>query len=114
MGRDVQRGADVRFQVLEERLDRLQQGLRALLQRAPDSLEQLADLPLVVGLAAPERERCPERLADLLQQLLERAPRLGRGARERPRFSSRSRAAAENARRFVLRRPRPRHRSSRT
>ena len=80
MGRHVERGSDVRFEVLEKRLERVQHGLRPLLQHAPDSLEELADLPLVVGLAPPERERRPERLADFLQKLFEGAPRLGRRA----------------------------------
>src|SRR6185312_10076705 len=80
MGRDVQGGADIRFQVFDQGLDSRQLGLGVLLQRTSQTDEQLADLALVVGLAAAERERCPERLAHLLQQLLERAAPFRRGA----------------------------------
>src|SRR5688572_8573531 len=77
MGRDVERSADVRLQVLEQRLECVQHGLRPLLQRTPDSPEQLTNLPLVVRLASPEWQRRPQRLANLLQELFEGAPRLG-------------------------------------
>ena len=80
MGGDVQRRADIRFQVLDDGLDCRQLGLGVLLERTAETHEQLTDLALVVGLAAAERERCPERLADLLQQLLERAAPFRRGA----------------------------------
>ena len=52
MGGDVQRRADVRLEIPEERLERFREGLRSLFQRTPDSLEQLTDLSLVVRLAA--------------------------------------------------------------
>ena len=106
MDGDVQRGADVRLQILEERLERLQLGFRSLLQRAPHSLEQFADLPLVVRLAAPEGERRPQRLAHLLQQFLQRATRPGGGIVDVPALESLA-GIPENVRRFILRRPRP-------
>src|SRR5213593_94837 len=62
----VERRPDVGLQVHQERLERLQQKLRPLRQRTPYSLEKLADLPLVVRLAASEGERRPQGLADLL------------------------------------------------
>ena len=107
MNRNVQGRADVGFQVLEEWLDRLQQGLRSFLQRAPHSLEKLADFPLVVCLATPERERCPQRLTDFLQEFLECATRLGRSAMDVPALESLT-CMMEHAGRFILRRPRPR------
>src|SRR5688572_18350557 len=61
MGRDVERGSHVRLQVLEQRLEPVQHGLGPLLQRTPDSPEQLANLPLVVRLASPEWPRGPKR-----------------------------------------------------
>ena len=74
---DVQRRTDICLQVLEQRLDRLEQAFRPLFERAPDAFEQLPDFPLVVRLTAAERERGPESLAHFLQQLLEAASRLG-------------------------------------
>ena len=113
MDGNVQRRADVRLEILEERLERLQLGLRALFQRTPQPLEQLADLPLVVRLAAPEGQRRPQRLAHLLQQFLERATCLGRGIVDVPALEPLA-GVPKNVRRFILRRPRARTRSSRT
>ena len=80
VGRDVQRRPDVRLEVLEKRLDRFQHGFGPLFQRTSNAFEQLADFPPVIRLAAPEGKRRPQCLADLLQQLLERAT----GFRGRP------------------------------
>ena len=106
MDLDVQRRAHVCFQVLEERLDRLQKRLGLILQRTPQPLEELANLALVVRLASSKRQRCPERLADLLQELLQRAPRLGGRAMDVAAVEPFARRC-ENARRFILVRSRP-------
>src|SRR5262245_14700591 len=70
MRRDVQRGADIRFQMFEDGLDGLQLRLGVLFERATKTDEQFADFPSVVGLPAPERARLPQCCTHPLQQLL--------------------------------------------
>ena len=105
--RHVQRGSDVRLQILEERLDRVQHGLGSLLQSASNSLEELADLPLIVRLAAAKGEGCPQSLANFLQQFLQRASGFRCGAVNVPALES-FLSAPQNAGRFILRRSRTR------
>src|SRR5207244_3738025 len=53
---DVQGRLDVGLQLLEERLEIVEHGPGVLLEGPPESLEELADLPLLVGLAPAKRE----------------------------------------------------------
>ena len=99
------RRADIRFQVLDYGLDRRQLGLGVLLECTPQPHEQLTDLALVVGLAATEREGCPERLAYFLQQLLERAAPFRRGALNVVALQALA-GSRQHAARFVFRRAR--------
>src|SRR5262245_32586335 len=78
VGLHVQRRLDVGLEVLEERLELLQHHLRVLFHTAADSLEELADLTLLVPRAATERELRPESFADFLEELFESAPRFRR------------------------------------
>ena len=113
MDGDVQSGADICLQVLEERLERLQLGFRSLFQSTTQSFEQFADLPLVVRLATPERQRRPQRLADFLQQFLQRPTGPGGGILDVPTVEPLA-GMLEDVPGFILRRPRPGRRGSRT
>src|SRR6478672_9387709 len=107
MSRNVQRRADIRLQVLEDGFDCLQLGPGVLLERTAQTDEQLTDFALVVGLAAAERERSPQRLAHLLQQLFEGAAPFGRGPLNVAALQTLA-GGRERAARFVSRRARSR------